>query len=217
MLVCSSCSDEHGSEQAIATIPKAPTLTITTGEPVRGTAVTVTVHGLQETRGQQVDVTLMTPGPVHTTSGGDRVGYMGVASAVVDDHGAAVIDFQVPNALSGEDDIIPLVPGDPYLLGISPRSPTGGRPEAIPFRVVAAARNKPYPVTAGRGAAECGAPPLEIDFDGTEWLPDEPDDFPTATGTFPGTFTILTDRSGQFVGSDGTTTTFTPAVTGYSC
>lgn len=211
-----SPSSDNGPVTTEPPSPKAPTITITAGEPVRGSAVTVTVQGLVEVRGQEVDVTIKTSGPIHTTSGGDRVGYSGVASALVDDGGTAVIDFQVPNALSGEDDVIPLVPGEPYLLEISSRDPSGGDPEAIPFQVVPAERNKPYPVTARRGARECGAPPVEIDFDGSEWIPDDLEHFPSATQTFPGTFTILTERSGEFVASDGTTT-FTQAATGYSC
>jgi hypothetical protein len=181
----------------------APALTMTmAGEPVRGATVTLTVHGLDA---------------VHTVSGGDRVGTGGGETGIVDRHGFAVIEFHVPNALSGADDIIPVVPGDPYLLTFSPRMPTGGQPGSLRFDVTAAAPNKPYPATAVRGAAECGAPPLEIDFDGREWLPDQPERFPMATKSFAGTFTILAERSGQFVATDGTTTNFTPADTGYAC
>ena len=69
---------------------------------------------------------------------------------------------------------------------------------------------------ARRGAQECGAPPLEIDFDGALWVPDDPAAFAAGTELFPGRFTILTERSGQLVAS-GATTVFTRATSGYSC
>jgi hypothetical protein len=199
------------SRDASAGSRHEPTLTITAGEAVRGTTVTVKVGGLVATRGRHVDVQVTTAGPV-SAGGRDVVGYGGAGTADVDGTGAAVFDVRVPNALSGEDDVIPLVPGTPYLLELT----AGDASEHVPFQVVAARPNTPYEVTARRGAQECGAPPLEVDFDGTLWVPDDLSAFPNETELFPGTFTMLTDHTGQLDAS-GTTTTFTTAATGYSC
>lgn len=217
-----ACASRDGDDPStVVTAPPTtdlhePTMTITEGEPVRGTAVTARLDGLVALRGLDVDVTIETDGPVHTTSGGDRVGALGVASSSVDRSGAALVDFVVPNALSGEDDVIPLVPGERYLLAVTARDPSGHDAATIPFEVAAAHPDTPYPVSARRGATECGAPPIEVDFDGVVWAPDDPSRFPAGADTFRGTFAVSDDRAGRFVAADGATTTFT-VTAGYSC
>ena len=37
----------------------------------------------------------------------------------VNGRGTTEVQFNVPNALSGQDDVIPLNPGDPYLIEIT--------------------------------------------------------------------------------------------------
>jgi hypothetical protein len=198
--------------------PATTTITMTlTGEPVRGSAVTMTFHGLEASKGRDVYLTIETDGPVHTTSGGDRVGSLGYGSAVVDDDGVAAFSVFVPNALSGQDDIIPVVPGDRYLLILSSRLQTEGIAGTVPFTVVEADRGRAYAAGAGRGAVECGAPPLEANFDGKLWIPAEPDPFPPSVQHLPGTFTVEADGTGRFVAADGTVVSFAPARVGYSC
>jgi hypothetical protein len=164
------------------------------GDAVRGAVVTLTVEGLEQFRMQPVEVTMTTIEPVPTASGGDRTGTFTLPSAVVDERGAVITKFVIPNALSGADDVIPLVPGDSYLLRIN----VAGGEVLLPFLVVAAEQDHPYVVTAHRGPTECGAPPLEIDFDGKTWVPDVPDAFPSGVDSFDGRFTIVSDHAARF-------------------
>jgi hypothetical protein len=182
------------------------------GDAVRGAVVTLTVEGLGQFRTQPVELTITTIEPVPTASGGDRTGTFTLPPAVVDERGAVITKFVVPNALSGADDVIPLVPGDSYLLRIN----VAGGEVLLPFLVVAAEQDRPYVVTAHRGPTECGAPPLEIDFDGKTWVPVVPDAFPPGVDSFDGRFTIVSDEAARFERLGEPVAIFSPGA-GYSC
>ena len=193
----------------------APTMTVSAGELVRGTPVTVGLDHLRATRGRAADVTIVT---AHEVLAGGRkvVGYHVVGSTTVGSDGSATITFQVPNSLSGEDDVIPLDPGTEYVLEVVASNEAEGR-DRIPFEVAAAKASTPYRVVVRRGPQECGAPPLEIDFDGRLWTPDDASAFPDDRPSFDGELRVQADGSGTFTASDGKRTTFTRAASGYSC
>jgi hypothetical protein len=202
---------EPGTSVPIGEEPLPTHLSIE-GDAVRGAAVTLTVEGLERFRRQPVELTITTIEPVPTTSGGDRTGTFTLPPAVVDERGAVITKFVVPNALSGADDVIPLVPGDSYLLRID----VAGGEVLLPFLVVPAEQDRPYVVTAHRGPTECGAPPLEIDFDGKTWVPDVPDAFPPGVDSFDGRFTIVSDQAARFERLGERAAIFSPGA-GYSC
>jgi hypothetical protein len=191
-------------------------MTITAGDAVRGTAATMRIDGLTALRGKDAEVRIVTPAPVFV-GGRDIVGYRSVGSAAVDRQGSAVVDFVVPNALSGEDDVISLLPGGSYVLEVAPKGQPTGATVRIPFAVAPARSNVPYHVNARRGPEECGAPPLEVDFDGAMWTTTDPGRLPVEQTSFDGVLTLETAGSGRFVATDGTAITVTRAASGYSC
>jgi hypothetical protein len=202
-----------GDAIAVAWIPSetgvVPTLT-TSAPLVRGTKVHVRVTGLERLRGNAVELAAWTPGPIDTFSGGRRVGYGGLGELTVDERGSAEGDVLVPNALSGEDDVIPLEPGRTYSVEVTLAGGYGPDRVRVPIQIDAAEPGRAYAVTAGRGAVECGAPPLEVDIDGGLWVPTSQENFPAGRQQFEGSFTIESSSEAMFVAADGTASAFTP-------
>lgn len=183
------------------------------GEAVRGADVPLVIDGLHRFQGQRVYLRLETDGPVRTVSGGDRVGYASLASAVVDDGGSLSARVTIPNSLSGEDDIIPLVPGRRYMLIVQGADDRVD----IPFTVAEAVLDTRYTVTARRGSPECGGPPVEVGFDGRQWSPESPALLQGSEEQVTGFFKLVSEESARFERPGHPPATFSAAVTGWSC
>lgn len=191
-----------------------PTLT-SSDRLVPGSRVTITIRGLDRLRQRPVELTVRTDGPVET-SGGMRPGYMGMGEGTVDGDGTLIFAAHVPNSLSGEDDIIALEPGQDYVLAVG--ASKSDAPEiTMPFRVDGAIAGGSYDVVAGRGPATCGAPPLEIGFDGDSWLPESQEHFPATQDLFEGVLILTTADEGTFTSSDGDETVFARSTRGWAC
>lgn len=187
------------------------------GQPVRGTSATITITGLEEFRGKTAILTVSTKGPVHTFSGGDRMGYAILPPASVDESGATTVAFDVPNTLSGEDDIIPLTPGQDYLVVVTTEDDRQGVQIALPFSVIAAELGTAYSVRLTRSDGECDAPPAWIAFDGENWLSASGGLLEAKTTEVTGMITVLSEGVARFELPDGTVTIFTRATTGWGC
>jgi hypothetical protein len=183
------------------------------GQPVRGADVPLVIEGLQQLQGQPVELRVETDGPVPTVSGGDKVGYASLGSAVVDDSGSLSATVTIPNSLSGEDDIIPLVPGARYLLIVD----SADDQIEMAFTVEEASLDQPYSVAARRGSPECGGPPVEIGFDGRQWSSEDLAVLPGSEEQVAGTFTLISEQSGRFERPGHPPVTFSAALTGWSC
>lgn len=196
------------------TEPPPTAITVSPSAPlVRGTNLTLALTGLDALRGQDITLQVTRGEPLGT---GPRYAYAFIGDGRVDGDGAAVVDVSLPNHLSGEDDQIPLEPGGEYNLEIGSSTDPSSPTFRLPFEPDAATPGTDYPVTARRGSPECGAPPLEVDFDGSVWVPDSQEPFPAGTETFDGTFRIEADGTATFVDMRGVTTTFRTA-TGWAC
>lgn len=180
------------------------------GDPVRGAEISAVIDGLQQFEGQEVTLTLT---PLET---GSRFAYAIVQSAVVDESGKVTAAFRVPNALSGEDDIVPITPGGNYVLSIA--SQVGqGNSLLVPFPVAPAEPGTAYSVEVSQSTGECGFPLSWIAFDGQNWLPGGSTAVEGSGRPTVGALTLLDSDTARFEGGDGSTTTYLRAGTGWAC
>ncbi len=130
--------------------------------------------------------------------------------------GGIAAAIKVPNALSGEDDIVPITPGGSYVLSIAPQAGQGD-PLLVPFPVVPAEPGTTYSVEVSQSTGECGFPLSWIEFDGQNWLPGGSTPVEGPGRPMVGALTLLDSDTARFEGADGSATTFLRADTGWAC
>lgn len=179
------------------------------GPAVTGETVEVDVGGLVGNRGQTVDVFIRT---TERHSGG--LYDFPLTSFVVDDVGAAIVQLPVPSVLVYLDDQTVVNAGS-YTLVF--KTADGLPIGTTTIQIVRAKPGQAYPALLA--PAQCGNPRFVL-FDLRWWLPDHADAFahsPSENGVTRGTFTLLSSTAGRFTASDGATSTFHLAPTGFAC
>ncbi len=209
-------ADSDGQEttttwtSAAAPDPAEPVMIVRDGALVRGAEVEVGFVGLVETAGEVVSITVRTPEP---TDG--RPGYWEAGTGTVADDGTLQTSMVVPNALTGEDDIIPVEPSQQYRLTVQSID-HADLVDTLSLVVEPAKQGVRYPVVAWPGPVECGAPPTVIGFDGKTWAPTSPPKLDVPETGLEGTFRTTSTDKAEFAPATGPSVEF-ETVPGYSC